>query len=282
MGWPILAEVIGTCVRHDGRGAGMAAPNGLAQESLLKHALTNAGIEAPQVSFFETHGTGTKVGDQIEWEAVRAVYGQEPREAPLLMGAVKSVVGHLQEAAALAGIMKVNLAFRHHLWPALGHRQALLGACRDEQSKKGGLHLVQQQTPFPVRQAPSIAAISSFGLTGTIAQVILQSPPRAVQVGSPANGTAREEQVFTLSAKSAKGLLNSVQNWKNSTAVLSTVDGRVATMEDICYSLATGRDHFKHRVAVLASDVVQAVERVEAELRSADPKNGAPRASTLR
>src|SRR5262249_3538126 len=115
----ILGVIRATAVNHDGPSSGLTVPNGPAQQALLRQALAQAGVAPAEGDFVECHGTGTALGDPIEVQALSAVYGQgRPAERPLVLGAVKANLGHLEPAAGLAGLLKVVLALGHEQIPA--------------------------------------------------------------------------------------------------------------------------------------------------------------------
>ncbi|GKT28854.1 amino acid adenylation domain-containing protein, partial [Aduncisulcus paluster] len=117
-GDPIQAIIAGTAANQDGRSNGITAPNGEAQQSLLKQALDNAGLEQEQIQYIETHGTGTPLGDPIEVEAISKVYNHEQRQQPIILGSVNPCIGHAESAAGVAGLIKTVLCMQHGEIPA--------------------------------------------------------------------------------------------------------------------------------------------------------------------
>jgi acyl transferase domain-containing protein/NADPH:quinone reductase-like Zn-dependent oxidoreductase/acyl carrier protein len=171
----VRAVIRGTAVNHDGKTTVLTAPNGLAQEALLRAALSNAMLAPSDISYIETHGTGTSLGDPIEIEAVSAVYGQPGLGVPAcVLGAVKTNLGHLEAAAGIAGIIKTVLCLEHGEIPRNLHFHRL----NPEISLTGTrLKIPTENTPWTRGEKPRAAGVSSFGLGGTNGHVILEEAP---------------------------------------------------------------------------------------------------------
>jgi acyl transferase domain-containing protein/surfactin synthase thioesterase subunit/aryl carrier-like protein len=169
----ILALIRGSAINQDGASAGLTAPNGPAQESVIQDALNHADVEPHEVAYLEAHGTGTSLGDPIEVQAAAAVYG-EGRDAdrPLLIGSVKTNIGHLEPASGVAGLIKVILSMQHGVIPKLLHFQTPNPHIAWDRLP---VKVTAEAAPWP--EGKKIAGISSFGFSGTNAHVIVEEPP---------------------------------------------------------------------------------------------------------
>ncbi|MGH7554436.1 MAG: type I polyketide synthase, partial [Longimicrobiales bacterium] len=172
-GDPVLAVIRSSAVNQDGRSAGLMAPNGQAQQAVVRQALANCGVAAHDVEYVETHGSGTALGDQIEVEALRAVYG-ETGSRPCVLGAVKTNIGHTEASAGIAGLIKAVLALGAEAIPGNLHLERVnpnlpLAGCR--------LELARGLRPWPRGGRRRYAAVSAFGWSGTNAHVVLEEAP---------------------------------------------------------------------------------------------------------
>ncbi|TBR57189.1 hypothetical protein B4U84_26495 [Westiellopsis prolifica IICB1] len=257
----ILALIRGSAVNQDGRSSGMTVPRGPAQEKLIRQALTNAGINEPaQVSYIEAHGTGTSLGDPIEVKALGSVFGKNrPQNQPLIIGSVKTNLGHLEGAAGIAGLIKVVLSLQHEEIPPNLHFKQPNPYIAWE---KLPVTVPTQRLPWPQGERPRIAGVSSFGFSGTNAHVVLEEAPRLESVQAEANSKMLMERpihMLTLSAKTQEALKHLALRYQNQLVNNPNLD-----IKDICFSSTTGRSHFPHRLCVLTESSTQAQQKLAA------------------
>jgi acyl transferase domain-containing protein/acyl carrier protein len=252
----VLAVIRGGAVNQDGRSSGVTAPNGLAQRDVLRRALDSSGVSAGQVSYIEAHGTGTRLGDPIEVEALAEVYGR-PDGTPVYLGSSKTNIGHLEAASGIAGLIKVVLSLGRDTIPPNVHFEQL----NPHLSFEGTTFAVPTAlTPWPTPDGRRVAGVSSFGFSGTNAHLIVeQAPPR-----TPAEPDARRPlSVLTLSAKSERSLVELARRYRDRLAAGGTAAGgvpgsagdgaAVAEAADLCFSANTGRSHLRHRLAAVGA-----------------------------
>ncbi|MDS0136277.1 SDR family NAD(P)-dependent oxidoreductase [Amycolatopsis sp. CM201R] len=235
LGHPVLAVIRGSAVNQDGASSGLSAPNGPSQQRVIRDALADARLSTVDVDLVEAHGTGTALGDPIEAQALLATYGQD-RPEPLWLGSVKSNIGHTQAAAGVSGVIKLVMALRNRRMPPTLH--AGTPSAKIDWTA-GAVELLQEGREWTADR-PRRGAVSSFGISGTNAHVILEEAAPAVASSGGSSGLVP----WVLSAKSPEAL-------RSQAARLSLVD---SSPGDIAFSLATTRSSFAHRAVVVGAD----------------------------
>ncbi|MFB7476811.1 SDR family NAD(P)-dependent oxidoreductase [Kitasatospora sp. NPDC056184] len=255
LGHPVLAVFRGSAVNQDGASNGLTAPNGLAQESMIRQALANARLTTADVDVVEAHGTGTRLGDPIEAQALLATYGQDrPADQPLRLGSIKSNIGHTQAAAGVAGIIKMVMAMRHGIMPRTLHADE---ASPYVEWESGAVELLSEAREWEDTGRPRRSAVSSFGISGTNAHVILEQAPVVEDVPAevpPVPGVVP----WILSGRGTNALEGQAAR------LLTAVDG--LSSADVAVSLVSSRAVFEDRAVVLGGSAALAAlaEGVEA------------------
>lgn len=259
-GDPVLAVIRGVAFNHDGRSSGLTVPNPAAQRSVIAAALRDARLQPEQVSYVETHGTATPLGDPIELRALAAVLGPaRPPGEPLLVGSVKTNFGHLEAAAGLAGLMKVVLALSHKtLPPHINFHQPTTHV----DWANLPLRVVNELTRWPDRGQPLRAGISAFGFSGTNAHVIVEA---AADV-EPELRPHRPVELIALSGRSPAAVRDLAVRHRE-----CLVEADRARLSDLAASSTVGRSHFAYRACAVGADAasmrksLQSVEQLSDE-----------------
>ncbi|MGV9701408.1 SDR family NAD(P)-dependent oxidoreductase [Streptomyces sp. NPDC003483] len=246
----VLAVLRGTAVNQDGRSQGLSAPNGPAQEQVVRRALELSGLEPADIDHVEAHGTGTRLGDPIEANALAEVFGaSRPQGRPLHLGSLKSHIGHAQAASGVLGLMKVVQSLRHHTLPRTLHADT---PSRHVDWEGGGLRLLREATPWPsTADRVRRAGVSAFGISGTNAHLVVEEAPRAASTPEADTGEEPEtgpgNRLFVLSGRDERAL-------RGQAGQLSRYLARGVALPDVAYTLARHRGHFERRAAIVAGD----------------------------
>ncbi|MFE4513935.1 SDR family NAD(P)-dependent oxidoreductase [Kitasatospora sp. NPDC056783] len=270
----VLAVVRGSAVNQDGASNGLTAPSGTSQQRVIRQALANAGLRADEVDAVDAHGTGTTLGDPIEATALLATYGQDrPEDAPLLLGSAKSNLGHTQGAAGVAGVIKMVLSMRHGYLPKSLHIDAPSPYVN---WSAGAVELLAEGRPWPETGAPRRSGVSSFGVSGTNAHVLLEHdaeaerPPAAEPAADPADSGVLP---YVLSARGEQALRDRAAD------LLPLLEGDELRLADLSRALATTRAGLADRAAIVAGDRAELRAALDAIASGSAPAGSAPAGS---
>ncbi len=265
-GDPIRAVVRSSAVNQDGASGGLTVPNGIAQQRVIAEALRRAGIDPGEVDYLEAHGTGTSLGDPIEVQAAGTAFGEgRDPSRPLLIGSVKTNIGHLEAAAGIAGLIKVALALEHEVLPQQLHFSRPSPHIPWDRLP---VRVLDEATPWPRSRRRRIAGVSSFGFSGTNAHVLVEEAPaaeskRTEEVRQAEGG----HRILPLSARTPEALAQLASRYRD--WLVANPDAELA---DICDTAGVGRSHFEHRAAL----VVDSPARARRLLRALSEDRPAP------
>lgn len=265
----ILAIIRGSAVNHDGASSGFTTPNGRAQQAVIRRALGNVPPSA--IDYVEAHGTGTALGDPIEVAALAAVFGEGRTPGhKLRIGSVKTNIGHAESAAGVAGVIKLILALQHEEIPAHLHFQHPSPLIPWDDIP---VDVCSQRSPWPRGERARLAGVSAFGASGTNVHILLEEAPPP-PAGKPA--CQHRWHPLVLSAKSEpalKELIARCRDWLENDAGIDIAEA--------CFSLGTGRSHFRHRFGARVSSREDAARKLAAHNGAAATERGEPRIAFL-
>ncbi len=250
----ILAVIRGSAVNQDGPSSGLTAPNGPQQESVIREALERGGVAPRDVGYLEAHGTGTQLGDPLEVQALGAVFGGD-REAgrPLLLGSVKTNIGHTEAAAGVMGFIKIVLSLRNREIPPHLHFKT-----PSPHIAWGDLPLrvAAERTTWEPLAGRRIGGVSSFGFSGTNAHVVLEEAPVRAIAARPREPRAC---LLAISARDDRSLAALAKRYAAALAERSDAD-----LPDICFTANTGRAHLAQRATIVAHTIGELRSRLGA------------------
>lgn len=248
----IYAQILGTAVSQDGRTDGITVPRAEAQQAAITTALRRAGIRPDEVGYVEAHGTGTPVGDPVEVRALAEVLAADrPATDPLLIGSVKTNIGHLEAGAGVAGLIKAALVLKHGYIPANLHLTDPISVA------DSGIEIPRTGRPFPARRR-RIAGVNSFGFGGTNAHVVLAEPPLPVADDAPSHADQMPLAVLPISARSEEALGATARRLAEHLGAHPDL-----TLLDLGYTLSRRRTHLNHRRAIVAGSVAEALNQLQ-------------------
>ncbi|MGD1919956.1 MAG: ketoacyl-synthetase C-terminal extension domain-containing protein [Pleurocapsa sp.] len=241
----ILALIRGSAVNHNGMSNSLSAPNGLAQQAVIRQALKNAGVEPAEVSYIDAHAVGTGIGDAIEFKALQTVYGaNRPPDLPCGVGSVKTNIGHLEAAAGISALIKVILSLQHEAIPPHLHLQQL----NPYISLKDTFYIPTQLQSWQ-RDNNRLAGVSAFGFGGTNAHVIEAEAPRCKRESVV---KSIPSHLVTFSASNELALQQLAQKYSDFLAAQPQLD-----LKDLAFTANTGRNHFQHRLCLITESISQ-------------------------
>jgi len=252
---PVLAVIRGSAVNQDGRSTAMTAPNGLAQQDVIRHALRTAQVRPDQVGMVEMHGTGTVLGDPIEVEAIAEVLGRTgPDAEPLLLGAAKTNIGHLEAASGIAGLIKTVLCLTNDAVPPPVHFERLNPHISFDDTR---LVVPTATKGWQRGETRRIAGVSAFGFGGTNAHVLVEEAPQL-----PAPPVTAGLPLLLLSAQTPDGLRDTAAAVADHLELVDDESPSSVTFADTAATAARRRTHHGERLGVVASNRADAIERL--------------------
>lgn len=261
----ILAVIRGSAINQDGRTSGITAPNAQAQQQVIRAALAQAGLTPERVSYIEAHGTGTPLGDPIEFQSLTQIFKKRnENDPPVYVTSVKANIGHTETVSGMAGLLKTVLAMQHGIIPGQLHLHEL-----NPHIRLDGTRLVIPREPVEWRSqsGPRVAGISSFGFGGANAHVVIEEAAPPKLESPPADVKDRPLHLMTFSAKSDAALRELAQRhaeWLGSHPE--------ASLADVCYTANAFRTPFNHRAAIIAGNAIELREKLEGIAQGQSPQ----------
>lgn len=263
----VLALIRGSAINQDGATSGLTVPNGPAQQAVIRDALQNAGVAAEHIDYVEAHGTGTSLGDPIEIGALNHVFAATRHaDKPLIVGSVKTNLGHLEAAAGVSALMKVVLSLKHQQIPQHLH-------CKQPTPfipwAEIPITVATQATPWHTGSddKPRLAGVSSFGFSGTNVHLVLAEAPPVFEAAETVAEIERPLHILCLSARSKAGLVNQAANYAT-----RITNAELSELADICFSANTSRAAFEHRLVAIAADAAEMCFKLESLANSSQPQ----------
>lgn len=253
----IVAVIKGSAINQDGRSSSLTAPNGPSQETVIRAALANAGLNAEDVDWVETHGTATPLGDPIEVQSLEAVYcAHRSSDNPLIISSVKTNIGHLESAAGVSSVMKAALSLQHGEIPAHLHFTKFNPHIAVDAGK---FTIPVERQEWKTGERTRRVGVSSFGFSGTNVHIILEEAP---QRGAVVNAVERSHHLLTLSGRTegaVRGLAKRYADFLQN----DSLNSAPAAFADVAFTANTARQHFEHRIALVAADAATAIDKLK-------------------
>ena len=250
----VLAVVRGSAVNQDGASSGQTVPNGPAQQELMRAALRTSRLEPSDVDYIEAHGTGTALGDPIELDALSQVYSDRAESAPLVLGSVKTNLGHLESAAGVTGFIKTVLSVQHGHIPKQLHFKRLTPQAGEGASR---FTIAAEPMQWPAVSRPRRAAVSSFGVSGTNAHILIEQAPVTEPVAAEANPPVSTLVVTGKTASRIAATAGRLADWMEGA-------GADTRLVDVAHTMNHHRAQHAKFATVAASDAAQAVAGLRA------------------
>lgn len=249
---PIYAVIKSSAINQDGSSVGITAPNAEAQEEVIVEAWKKAGIDPETIAYMETHGTGTKLGDPIEIEGIQKAFRRfTDKKMFCAISALKSNMGHLDNTAGIAGLLKAIVSLKHkELFPTLHFTRPN----RKISFMESPVYIQDKLEKWEAAKGKRRCGVSSFGLSGTNCHVVLEEAPEAIKRSSFSTG---KPELFVLSAKTKPVLLNLAQQYIDYLKAHESID-----FVDLCYTVSTGRGHYNYRLAMVARNNRELLDRL--------------------